>query len=280
MNFKKILSAIGLLTIAVPTTLSVTACGQESLDNNLKIIFNGTTKYDIKELIGKDISKEAMKTFTLTKNETNKLAKSIAETILKKSDPNSSIVWYDETPENNQKCYNFNVKNGEEKQEKITWKVDDQTNQRFTINIRYWVGITNSENKFVAHQQIDKTFTIKVATSNSDNIVDTWIKTFNNQKWNSNPINVDLTKTKVDLPEKGTSWSDLSKELIEKTYTAIRDAVRKFENKESLKPIAWKIQSTKTTITDNMRLELQISGNLNDSIGTTETFYVLFLKNK
>lgn len=268
---KKILKLLFILTGTTTLPLTVSACKQEALESTLNIIYKGETNYNIKDFFAnKDISK-LVKEYTLSISESEELTKKIAETILKKDNNENKITWYDETFKSNQKCYNFTINNGEKDENKstLTWKVD-QITEKFIIKVSYQVGTINSEQKFVASQKINMEFNIKCGTSESDNIVNEWVKKFNEDNWNiDNPIDVDLTSQKINIPNSGKSWSDLDKKVIEATYTAIKSKIR-WTNE-----VAIKINNIDKTIKDS-KLELELSVNLSDAIKNTNSFYILF----
>lgn len=268
---KKILKLLFVLTGTTTLPLTVSACKQEALESTLNIIYKGETNYNIKDFFtDKDISK-LVKEYTLSINESEELTKKIAETILKKDNNKNQITWYDKTLKPNQKCYNFTINNGEKDENKniLTWKVN-QVNERFTIKVSYQVGTINSEQKFVATQKINMDFHIKCGTSESDNIVNDWVKQFNEHNWNiDNPIDVDLTNQKIDIPSSGKTWSDLDKKVIEATYTAIKTKITWTGD------VAIKINNIEKTIKDS-KLELELFVNLNDARKNTNSFYILF----
>ncbi|MGL5268531.1 MAG: hypothetical protein ACRC8P_02050 [Spiroplasma sp.] len=269
---KKLLKLLFVLTGTITLPLSVIACKQETLDNTLNIIYKGDTKYDIKNLFPNKDTSKLVKKYTLSINESEEMAKKIAEIILKKDKNQKEITWYEKNLNTNQKCYNFSIDNGEKDDDKndLTWIVN-QINEMFTIEISYQVGIINSEQKFVANQKINMKFDIKCGISESDKIVDEWIKQFNKQNWNiNNPINIDLTNQKIDLPESGKNWSDLDKKVIEATYNAIKSQIT------WPKEVSFIINNIDKIITKDLKLNLTLAVNLNDARKNTDNFYILF----
>lgn len=271
---KKLLKLLFVLSGTTTLPLSVIACGQEALDNDLNLIYKGETNFDITQLLqNKDMSK-TVSTYTLSIEDVNLMAQNIGKFNLDKAGIKTPIVWYNKNLQPEQKCYNFTVTNGEKsKDEKnLTWTVN-QVNEKFTFKISYLVGTINSNKDFVAHQKIDMSYNIKCGTSESDKLLQKWIDEFNSKNWNiDNPITINLTKEKIDLPKSGISWSDLNKEIISATNSALANEINQFKTKN----IAWIVQNIKKTITDDMKLELALSANLNDSKGTTNHFYIQF----
>lgn len=270
----KLLKLLFVLTGTTTLPLTVIACGQESLDGNLNILYNDDeTKYDINKLLpNHTITDEVLKEFSLKDSETQELARTIANMIFEKNDPENKIPWYDKATKNNQKCYNFDVKYG--KENTFTWDVQAITG-RFTIKISYLVGTADAKNNFVAHQKIDKSFNIKVAKPKSEAKVKAWIDEFNDTfKWDETPLEIDLSKIDLDLPKENTSWSSLDTKIRLKTNETIDTELKKLNHKLN----AWTIQATDENIKSDMTLKLQISVNLNETVATTKHFYIKLFK--
>lgn len=266
---KKLLKLFLALNSVTVLPFTVVACKQESLNDILNIIYKGEIKYSIKDFFPNKEIGSLKEKYILTIDESKQLAQNIANTILDKTN-SKSINWYNENPEINQEYYHFDIKNGEKTENNITWEIN-QVNGRFKIEISYQVGTANSEKKFIARQNINMTFYIKCVTSESDNILDNWVNQFNNKKWNiNNPIIVDLTKNKISLPKNNTSWADLDKEIIKATYNTISNEVKNWPT------VAYSIVNFDKTITEDMKLNLVLSVNLNDAKKDTNDFFVLY----
>jgi len=78
---QKLLKLLFTLSTATIIPLSVTACNQQNLDHTLNIIQNGNASYNIKDFLKNESTEATIETKTLTQEQSQVLAKSIAEKI-------------------------------------------------------------------------------------------------------------------------------------------------------------------------------------------------------
>jgi|GEM_PF-880402 len=78
---QKLLKLLFTLSTATIIPLSVTACNQQNLDHTLNIIQNGNTSYNITDFLKNESTEATIETKTLTQEQSQVLAKSIAEKI-------------------------------------------------------------------------------------------------------------------------------------------------------------------------------------------------------
>jgi len=78
---QKLLKLLFTLSTATIIPLSVTACNQQNLDHTLNIIQNGNTSYNIEDFLKNESTEATIETKTLTQEQSQVLAKSIAEKI-------------------------------------------------------------------------------------------------------------------------------------------------------------------------------------------------------
>lgn len=266
---KKTLKLLFALSTTTTLSLSVIACKQQDLDNTLKIIQNGVTNYDINKVSDKTINPKALSTITLTTEESQELAQSIAQKILDDNKSGINISWFSADTPVNQQCYNFEITNGKKENTNLTWNVLID-NQRFQLDISYLVGTVNQDKSFGAKQRIKMTFYIKVGTSQSDNQLTEWKTNFDNQGWNSDtPLEVDLTSKKITIP---INWSNASKNAVSATYETIKEQLTW---PGALNP-SIQIQNINDTVNNGL-LKLQLIVNLGDSKANTNDFYIKFV---
>ncbi len=270
---QKLLKLLFTLSTATTLALSVTACNQQDLDHTLNIIQNGSTNYNINEISDKPLNNEAVKDITLKQEQSQALAKSIAEKILNDNKSETNLIWFNENAPINQQCYDFKITNGKNKSgTDLTWKVQSD-NQRFQINISYLVGTIKQDKSFEAKQRIKTVFYIKVGTSESDKKLDEWINNFNNKNWNeTNPIEINLSSKDITKPVNNTDWSNVKQEAITETYQAIKNQLTW---PSALNP-SIQIQNINDKVKNDL-LKLQLIVNLGDSKANTNDFYIKFV---
>jgi len=78
---QKLLKLLFTLSTATIIPLSVTACNQQNLDHTLNIIQNGNTSYNITDFLKNESTEATIETKILTQEQSQVLAKSIAEKI-------------------------------------------------------------------------------------------------------------------------------------------------------------------------------------------------------
>lgn len=265
---QKLLKLLFTLSTATIIPLSVTACNQQNLDHTLNIIQNGNTSYNITDFLKNESTEATIETKTLTQEQSQVLAKSIAEKIF-----NNNISWFNENTPINQQCYDFKITNGENKSgTDLTWKVQSDT-QRFQINISYLVGTAKQDKSFEAKQRIKTVFYIKVGTSESDIKLKKWIDTFN-KNWNQTkiPIEINLSSKNITKPANNIDWSNVKQEVITETYQAIK---KQLDWDGALNP-SIQIQNTNDKINNDL-LKLQLIVNLGQSKANTKDFYIKFV---
>lgn len=270
---QKLLKLLFTLSTATTLTLSVTACNQQDLDHTLNIIQNGNTNYNINEISDEPLNNETIKDITLKQDQSQALAKKIAEKILNDNKSEANLTWFNENIPINQQCYDFKITNGENKSSTdLTWSVQSNT-QRFQVDISYFVGTIKQDKSFEAKQRIKMVFYIKVGTSENDKKLDEWINNFNNNNWNEkNPIEINLKNKDITKPINNTDWSNVDKKVITETYQAIK---AKLIWSSALNP-SIQIQNLNEKINNDL-LKLQLIVNLGDSKANTNDFYIKFV---
>lgn len=268
---KKLLKLLFVLSGSTTLPLAVVACGQQSLDNILNIIKDGNTKYSINEVLdGKKIDKEYHKTYSLSTAEAALLAKTIAEKILAKVENKTEIKWADEDVSPNEKAYSFKIieEKHEEKKEGYTWATTADTGT-FNFKINYLVGTINDQKQFNAVQQISMSFDIKCYYTQSDQIVAEWIKDFEAQIANHQPLAINLAAKEIDLPKKGSSWSDLDNEVQSEVYATLNSLIK-------TNIVGWKVQSNSDSVITDNTLEIFLSVNKKNVSQKTKLFMIKF----
>lgn len=274
---KKLLKLLFVLSGTTTLPLSVIACGQETLDNILNIIYKGETNYSIDNLLSEKEIEPFKEKYYLSDNETSQLAKNIFKTALNNAKNETEIIWANENLETNQKVYDFKITNGTkvENEEGLSWEVHKPTGL-IEIKISYLVGTINSDQKFNAKQKIDMVFKIKCCHSYSDQIIEEWVDNFNKQikeqKWDStNPLVINLSENDIELPKSGGNWSDLSIKIKQATNNIIHQEIA------SNGSISWGIGNSKDkTITKDLQLEIYLSVNKTNKEKDTNSFIIQF----
>ncbi|MBE4703863.1 hypothetical protein [Spiroplasma platyhelix] len=275
---KKLLKLLFVLSGTTTLPLSVIACGQESLDDTLNIIYKGETKYSINNILPDKKNEPFKDKYSLSTQDSTALAKGIFQVILDKAKNETEIIWADENPESNQKAYSFKITNGTKKENEtdLSWNVQ-KTTGTILVNISYLVGTINSEQKFDAKQKIDMSFVIKCCISESDNIVDEWVNLFNKQiseqKWNNDqPLEINLKEKNIELPKAKVDWTDLDAKVQKETNEVLKKQIQEIETKYSA---SWTIRSEETLSMD-LKLKIYLSVSKNNAKQNTETFYIWF----
>lgn len=268
---KKLLKLLFVLSGTTTLPLAVVACGQQSLDSILNVIKDGDTKYAINEVLnGKEIEKEYHRTYSLSTAETTLLAKTIAEKILVKAENKTEIKWADENISPNEKVYSFKIieEKHEEGKESYTWATTADTGT-FNFKINYLVGTINDQKQFNAVQQINMSFDIKWYYTQSDQIVEQWIKDFEAEIINNQTLIINLEAKEIDLPKKGSSWSDLDNKVQSEVYATLSSIIKRNN-------VGWKIQSNSDSVVTDNTLEIFLSVNKKNVSQKTKLFTIKF----
>lgn len=268
---KKLLKLLFVLSGSTTLPLAVVACGQQSLDSILNIIKDGDTKYSINEVLdGKEIEKEYHKTYSLSTTEATLLAKTIAEKILVKAENKTEIKWADEDVSPNEKAYSFKIieEKHEEEKEGYTWATTADTGT-FNFKINYLVGTINDQKQFNAVQQISMSFDIKWYYTESDKIVEEWIKDFEAQIAKHQPLDINLEAKEIDLPKKGSSWSDLDNKVQSEVNGTLNSLIKSNN-------VGWKVQSNSDSVVTDNTLEIFLSVNKKNVSQKTKLFIIKF----